>query len=82
MELLVVIGWVLMAVMIGYAAYARGRVSVNWLLVSLILSPVIAWMFLLLLPMRYHVTWVDQHGKKHTGWMSERDIREQELNRQ
>ena len=70
MGLIILVGWFVLSAMIGSAAHARGRGSIGWFLAALIFSPVIAWMFLLLLPVRYRI------GNR---WLTEREIRQQEL---
>jgi hypothetical protein len=48
--LLVVIGWVIFACVVGAAASGRGRSSVGWLILALIISPLLAGILLAILP--------------------------------
>jgi hypothetical protein len=47
-----IIIWLALAIVIGVAAARRGRSGLGWLFISLILSPLIAAIFLALLPDR------------------------------
>lgn len=45
-----VIVWAILAVIVGAASGARGRSTAGWFLLALVLSPLIAGLFLLILP--------------------------------
>jgi hypothetical protein len=49
---IVLLIWIILAIVIGNAASQRGRSGFGWFLVSLLLSPVIAGILLLLFPSR------------------------------
>ncbi len=50
--LLFILGWVVVCVAVGVAATARGRSMVVWALFSLVFSPVLGLLLLLVLPNR------------------------------
>jgi hypothetical protein len=47
---LIVVGWVVLAAIIGAAAGSRGRSSVGWFVLAVLLSPLIAGLLLAILP--------------------------------
>jgi hypothetical protein len=50
MTLLIVIIWFVVSIFVGIAASSRGRSAFGWFLISLLLSPVLALLFLLVFP--------------------------------
>ena len=49
-ELVILIVWVIVSIIVGIAANARGRNGVGWFFVSILLSPVLALLLLLVFP--------------------------------
>ena len=48
--IIAIISWLVFAVVVGYVADQRGRSAVGWVVLSLLISPLIAGVFLLLIP--------------------------------
>ena len=48
--IIAIISWLVLAVAVGYVADQRGRSAVGWVVLSLLVSPIIAGVMLLLVP--------------------------------
>jgi hypothetical protein len=52
MELIIVIFWLILAIIVGAAANARGRSGAGWFILAVVVSPLIAVLMLLAFPVR------------------------------
>ena len=50
MDMLYLVGWVLLSVVVGFAANTRGRNGGGWFVLALLISPLIAGFLVLALP--------------------------------
>jgi hypothetical protein len=52
MDFLLILGWIPLSVLVGYIAKERGRSMVGWSIVSIFVSPLFAFIALMVVPDR------------------------------
>jgi hypothetical protein len=50
MEVLIILGWIPVSVLVGFIAKERGRSMIGWSLVSIVVSPLLAFVALAVVP--------------------------------
>ena len=71
-----ILWWLLFSLCIGGVASSRGRSAFDWIILSILISPLAAFALLAIMPMRYHVSRYLSNGKKTDVWWTERKIKE------
>jgi hypothetical protein len=59
---LLIVGWIVVCVVVGIAATARGRSLIAWSLLSVFISPVVGLLLLLVLPNRRYEMVARRHA--------------------